>query len=666
MAQTLGTTADLQLIIPSPRERDWAVSIRENCFQKIVDHDHSGANGKGKKLTGTSAITADTIDDTLINLRNNNYLTARNAANSADINIIKINASNLIELGTSLSAPTLVSPVLTTPKINDTSADHTYNFAVSELAANRTITLPLLAGNDVFVFADHVQTLTNKTIDADLNTITNIENADIKAAAAIAVNKLAATTASRALVSDGSGFISAATTTATEIGYVNGVTSAIQTQINAKAPSASPTFSGTITTPLTASRALVTGASSELAASAVTATELGYVSGVTSAIQTQLGTKVAKADYTAKGDLLAGTGSGTYSALTLGTDGYILTADSAQSSGVKWAASSSAPDNPHYLQNVGLSCAVAANALTIAVKQSDGSSDPSAGAPVKIAFRSSTATSGAYNVRSVTGSLSMTVSSGSTLGHASTRACWIWVYVIDNAGTVELAVSTTLYDSGTIVSTSAEGGAGAADSNATIYSTTARSNVPIRLIARLRSTQTTAGTWAAVPTEIALAGYQRDITVPASCRYTSNAGSTLTNATEMFVDFEDVVFDPCGLVSGTGSGLYTTTNTGWKFTANKTGVWKFNTRVHATVASGNNVDTFLRMYKNGADVSGRWNFAALSAGVLNTAQYTMNGDIQVLLTAGDRIEVGYYLSNGANRSMGTDLFFEAIYLGENP
>lgn len=53
-------------------------------------------------------------------------------------------------------------------------------------------------------------------------------------ATAIAVNKVAAITASRAVVSDGSGFISAATTTATEIGYVNGVTSAIQTQINGK------------------------------------------------------------------------------------------------------------------------------------------------------------------------------------------------------------------------------------------------------------------------------------------------------------------------------------------------------------------------------------------------------------------------------------------------
>ena len=43
-------------------------------------------------------------------------------------------------------------------------------------------------------------------------------------------------TASRAVVTDGSGNLSVATTTSTEIGYVNGVTSAIQTQLDAKPP----------------------------------------------------------------------------------------------------------------------------------------------------------------------------------------------------------------------------------------------------------------------------------------------------------------------------------------------------------------------------------------------------------------------------------------------
>lgn len=61
--------------------------------------------------------------------------------------------------------------VLTLPQINDTSSDHQYVFAVSELAADRTVTLPLLTGNDEFVFKDHTQTLTNKTLTSPvLNT----------------------------------------------------------------------------------------------------------------------------------------------------------------------------------------------------------------------------------------------------------------------------------------------------------------------------------------------------------------------------------------------------------------------------------------------------------------------------------------------------------------
>jgi len=86
------------------------------------------------------------------------------------------------------------------------------------------------------LIASAVMTMTNKTFDADGtgNSITNIENADIKAAAAIAHSKMAALTASRAMVTDGSGFSSASSVTSTELGYVSGVTSAIQTQLAAR------------------------------------------------------------------------------------------------------------------------------------------------------------------------------------------------------------------------------------------------------------------------------------------------------------------------------------------------------------------------------------------------------------------------------------------------
>lgn len=108
-----------------------------------------------------------------------------------------------------------------------------------------------------------------------------IVNADVNPSAAIALSKLAATTASRALVSDGSGFIAAATTTATEIGYVNGVTSAIQTQLDAKVP---------------------------------------------------------KSLFTAKGDLIAASAANTPATFAVGTDGQVLTANSANATGLGWTS----------------------------------------------------------------------------------------------------------------------------------------------------------------------------------------------------------------------------------------------------------------------------------------------------------------------------------------
>ena len=49
-------------------------------------------------------------------------------------------------------------------RIRDSDDSNSYIFTGSNLAADRTITLPLLAGNDVLVTADFIQTLKNKTL----------------------------------------------------------------------------------------------------------------------------------------------------------------------------------------------------------------------------------------------------------------------------------------------------------------------------------------------------------------------------------------------------------------------------------------------------------------------------------------------------------------------
>ena len=84
------------------------------------------------------------------------------------------------------------------------------------------------------ISASSTTTFTNKTIDADGtgNSITNIEDANIKAAAAIDATKIA----------DGS-------VTSTEFQYINSLSSNAQDQIDLKAPLASPGLTGNPTAP---------------------------------------------------------------------------------------------------------------------------------------------------------------------------------------------------------------------------------------------------------------------------------------------------------------------------------------------------------------------------------------------------------------------------------
>jgi len=77
--------------------------------------------------------------------------------------------------------------------------------------------------------------------------------------------------------------------------------------------------------------------------SGVSDTEIGYLDGVTSPIQTQLAARVAAADYSAKGVILVGTGNGTYVAQTIGSNGQVLTANSAQADGVEWTTINALP-----------------------------------------------------------------------------------------------------------------------------------------------------------------------------------------------------------------------------------------------------------------------------------------------------------------------------------
>lgn len=92
-----------------------------------------------------------------------------------------------------LVSPSSTTNTLTTFTSNSTAAQ---NFNLPDLNADTLV-------SDSVVSANATQTLTKKTIDADQNTITNIENADIKAGANIARSKLATGATNKLVANDG-------------------------------------------------------------------------------------------------------------------------------------------------------------------------------------------------------------------------------------------------------------------------------------------------------------------------------------------------------------------------------------------------------------------------------------------------------------------------------
>jgi hypothetical protein len=113
---------------------------------------------------------------------------------------------------------------------------------VSSQTTDKTLILP--NGNDTLVGNVTPAIITSKSIDAEQNTIVNISNTNIKNGANIAVNKLAALTTSRAVQTNAStGAIEPSSVTNTELGYVSGATSNIQTQITTNASNAASALS---------------------------------------------------------------------------------------------------------------------------------------------------------------------------------------------------------------------------------------------------------------------------------------------------------------------------------------------------------------------------------------------------------------------------------------
>lgn len=176
--------------------------------------------------------------------------------------------------------------------LNDLSDLNDNDTAIANLETGAT-------GGDIVQTA-RAQTLTNKTIDADNNTISNLAHGS-------------------EVDNPSSG--------------VHGVTGSIVGTTDAQTLT-----NKTLTSPVLNTGVSGTAVLDEDNMASDSATQLA----TQQSIKAYADTKTAKSTLTTKGDIYAASAASTPTRLGVGTDGYVLTADSTQSTGIKWAA----PGNP--------------------------------------------------------------------------------------------------------------------------------------------------------------------------------------------------------------------------------------------------------------------------------------------------------------------------------
>lgn len=282
-----------------------------------------------------------------------------------------------------------------------TANDHETTLAVTDPTADRTITFPDATGTvalttDISVTASSTNTFSNKSISLGSNTVTstlaqlNTAISDADVATLAGTETLTNKTLTSPVINTPTGI------TKTDVGLANldntsdankPVSTATQTALDLKANLANPTFTGTVnaaaltlsgdltvngtTTTVNSTTVNVTNAfvfegttadafettltvtdptadrtitlpdatgTVQLRVADVDDTEIGYLNGVTSAIQTQLDGKVDESLFDAKGDILVASADNTPAKLGVGTNGYILTANSGATNGIEWAA----------------------------------------------------------------------------------------------------------------------------------------------------------------------------------------------------------------------------------------------------------------------------------------------------------------------------------------
>lgn len=230
----------------------WAAVTGTGTVTSVSVVSANGFAGSVATATTTPAITLST---TITGLLKGNGTAISAAVSGTDYapatsgtSILKGNGSggfSNASAGTDYEVPLTFSTGLTRT-VNTVTVNTTQNIAkLSNLTSNGFVKTSggdgtLSIDTNTYITGNQTITLSGDITGSGTTGITTaiaagvIVDADVNASAGITLSKLAALTVSRALVSNGSGVISVSSVTSTELGYLSGVTSAIQTQLNGK------------------------------------------------------------------------------------------------------------------------------------------------------------------------------------------------------------------------------------------------------------------------------------------------------------------------------------------------------------------------------------------------------------------------------------------------
>lgn len=428
-------------------------------------------------------------------------------------------------------------------------------------------------------------------------------NANVDAAAAIARSKLASGTADHVLINDGSGVMSSEAALSAARGGTGVSNNAASTWTISGNYATTVTVTNTTTVTLPTSGTLATLAGTE------SFSNKSFSDPITMAhVSTPSNPAAGNAKLYVKSDN------------TL----YLLTPAGLEQT-VTAAAEKTASDE---LTGLTLSASISSNILTVALKDKDGN-DPSAAVPVKIGFRNATATTGTYAQVSVTGALSLTIGTTASLGLTTATANTIYIYALNNAGTVELFASSHCYwDEGRVQSTSTT-----ATSNAVLYGANARSNMAVRLIGRVKATWTSGVGWSSLA-NVDLLPFDRNPVLAA--KYETGAGQSISTGSAQVVNFGTKNIDTHNAV---------TTGASWVFTAPAAGLYEVKAQI--LFVSGGGWDSgdlgFLGLRKNTSLLKYLYMYFSNGAHSVNVG---LLGSETVYLVAGDTIDITVLQNTG--------------------